>query len=94
MDPVYDRMFCGDETSDFVAGREQFIGEFQKVLPQDQRAIEKYVALIEKCQSALPTVLYGKSDSLAAGLAVVSGCCSDFQGFLRYVGLPGTCYGA
>jgi len=48
MDPVYDRIILGEESFDFVAGKEQFKTELKKSFPDEADAIEKYVELISK----------------------------------------------
>ena len=52
MDPVYDKMFFGDDEYDFVAGPEEFKAQMKKYFPaaEDQVAIDKYVKLIYATQ--------------------------------------------
>ncbi len=52
MDPVYDKLFFGNEVYDFVAGPEEFKVELKKhfTASEDQEAIDKYVDLIYATQ--------------------------------------------
>jgi phytoene dehydrogenase-like protein len=48
MDPVYDRIILGEESFDFVAGKDNFKAELKKHFPDDSSAIDQYVELISK----------------------------------------------
>ena len=48
MDQVYDRIILGEESFDFVAGKEQFKTELKKHFPDEAGAIDQYVELICK----------------------------------------------
>ena len=52
MDPVYDKMFFGNDEYDFVAGPDQFKAQMKKYFPapEDALAIDKYVELIYETQ--------------------------------------------
>lgn len=48
MDPVYDRIILGEESFDFVAGKENFKNELKKHFPDEASAIDRYVELISE----------------------------------------------
>ncbi len=48
MDPVYDRIILGEESFDFVAGKDNFKNELKKHFPEEASAIDAYVELIGK----------------------------------------------
>ncbi len=52
MDRVYDRIIAGGKTYDFVTGREEFKAELKKHFPQEARAIDRYVKLVDKVAGA------------------------------------------
>lgn len=53
MDACYDRGFFGDETFDFIAGKDQFIAQLEKRFPQERSAIQKYMRLLSKIGGAM-----------------------------------------
>ena len=60
MEPVYDRIFLGDEAFDFVAGRENFIESLIEAFPDEVEAIHKYVSLIREISTATPRYFAGQ----------------------------------
>ena len=60
MEPVYDRIFLGDEAFDFVAGRENFIQSLEEAFPDESEAIHTYVDLIRKISSSTPRFFAGQ----------------------------------
>ncbi len=48
MDPVYDRVILGEESYDFVAGKDNFKSELKQNFPDEAEAIDQYVELICK----------------------------------------------
>jgi all-trans-retinol 13,14-reductase len=81
MGPVYDRTLCQGETFDFVAGAEAFAAELTRRFPSDQRAIARYVRLLERCQSA--SRAYFVEKALPSWLAKLLGTALRFP-FLRF----------
>ncbi|WP_281648435.1 NAD(P)/FAD-dependent oxidoreductase [Parendozoicomonas sp. Alg238-R29] len=67
MDPIYDRILLGDETFDFVAGRENFIQSLEQAFPEESEAIHKYVNLIRAMSSATPKFFAGQAMPLVMG---------------------------
>ncbi len=61
MDPVYDRIILGNESFDFVAGRKKFIANLAKQFPNENKAIEQYVALIRKISASTPKFFAGQA---------------------------------
>ncbi len=68
MDSHYDRVVIGDETFDYVAGRDGFKAEMKKHFPQEAEAIDKYVALISKASAQAPRFFAGQAMPRAAGI--------------------------
>lgn len=48
MDPCYDRGFFGEDTFDFVAGKDKFIANLEQRFPEESAAIRAYVSLLGK----------------------------------------------
>jgi all-trans-retinol 13,14-reductase len=46
MPDVYDRVYLGDRTYDFVTGSKRFVSKMKEYFPEEGDAIEKYVSLI------------------------------------------------
>ncbi|CAM3584820.1 phytoene desaturase family protein [Parendozoicomonas haliclonae] len=60
MEPVYDRIFLGDKSWDFVAGRENFIESLCTAFPEEEQAIHRYVDLIRKVSTLTPKFFAGQ----------------------------------
>ena len=46
MGEVYDRIIIGDDTYDFVKGRENFRARLHEYFPEDRDAIDRYIELV------------------------------------------------
>lgn len=53
MDDCYDRGFFGEDTFDFVTGKDQFIARLEQRFPQEKAAIRAYVSLLGKIGGAM-----------------------------------------
>ncbi|WP_240554889.1 phytoene desaturase family protein [Oceanicoccus sagamiensis] len=71
MDPVYDRIILGEESFDFVAGKENFKNELKKHFPEEASAIDAYVELISKTNKYMGQITQQKA--LPKGLLAVKG---------------------
>jgi all-trans-retinol 13,14-reductase len=49
MPEVYDRVFLGERAYDYVRGTKRFIHTMKEYFPGEERAIERYVALVKAC---------------------------------------------
>jgi all-trans-retinol 13,14-reductase len=54
MDPVYDRIIIGGRTVDFVAGRDNLAASLKAHFPQEARAIDAYLALVDRVARSAP----------------------------------------
>lgn len=52
MSDVYDRIYIGDESYDFVSGREAFREKLHQYFPEEKNAIDQYLDLIRKVNRA------------------------------------------
>ena len=48
MDAVYDRIIIGKRTVDFVSGRDNLAASLKRHFPDEARAIDAYLALVER----------------------------------------------
>ena len=48
MDKVYDRIVLGDETFDFVTGKDNFTASLKQQFPNDHQAIDRYMVLVKE----------------------------------------------
>ncbi len=53
MDKVYDRIFLGDESFDFVTGKKQFIDELKQCFPKEHSAIDQYMKLLSQAGAGM-----------------------------------------
>lgn len=61
MDPIYDRIFIGDESFNLVAGTDNFIASLTKQFPQEQHSIEEYVKLVRHISYHSPKFFAGQA---------------------------------
>lgn len=47
MDPVYDRIYLGSETFDYVKGEQEFLSQMTSYFPEEKTAIKTYLKLIK-----------------------------------------------
>ena len=68
MGEVYDRVVVGEDSYEFVAGRDAFLARMQRDFPEEAQALERYVALVRRvarrsgrffASKALPAPLEG-----------------------------------
>lgn len=48
MEPVYDRIYIGNETYDFVSGRQRFYEKLLSYFPKEEKALKKYFTIINE----------------------------------------------
>lgn len=60
MDPVYDRIFLGDEHYDLVAGRDEFVAEMSRRFPDERQVIENYLERVMAVAKAMPLITLQK----------------------------------
>lgn len=53
MDDVYDRIILGEESYDFIAGKENFVAEMKKRFPNDGEAIDKYMVMVREVNKGM-----------------------------------------
>ncbi|MCP5162102.1 MAG: NAD(P)/FAD-dependent oxidoreductase [Hahellaceae bacterium] len=68
MDAHYDRIVIGDETFEYVAGRDAFKAEMKKHFPEEGKAIDTYVEMISKVSSLIPRFFAGQAMPRMAGM--------------------------
>ena len=61
MDAHYDRIVIGEQTYDYVAGREAFKAEIKRHFPEDAAAIDAYVALLSEVSARVPRFFAGQA---------------------------------
>lgn len=61
MDPAYDRIIIGERVVDFVAGRDHFKATLKAQFPAEARAIDAYVALIDKVAKSAQRFFAGQA---------------------------------
>lgn len=53
MDPIYDRIFLGEESFDLVAGKQAFAAELKNRFPKEEKAIDLYLQMIKKVNNGM-----------------------------------------
>jgi len=53
MDSVYDRIFLGDESFDFIAGKKEFADELKTRFPEESQAIDQYMKMLKKANDSM-----------------------------------------
>ncbi len=81
MPEVYDRILIGGRSYDFVAGADRFRDTLQGYFPQEARAIERYLGLVQACIRA--SRLYFMAKVIPAPVASIVGPLMRAR-FLRY----------
>ncbi|MDN3640198.1 NAD(P)/FAD-dependent oxidoreductase [Simiduia curdlanivorans] len=61
MNKCYDRIILGDETFNFVAGKDNFISGLVQHFPDEEKAIRDYVALLQAVSSKVPLFFAGQA---------------------------------
>ena len=52
MENVFDRIYFGDKSYDYVTGREELIAKFKEYFPAEEAAIDQYFSLVKEVQRA------------------------------------------
>ena len=61
MDARYDRIILGEQTYDYVAGREEFKAEMKLHFPEEAAAIDRYVELLSEVSAKVPRFFAGQA---------------------------------
>lgn len=68
MDARYDRIVIGDQTYDYVAGREEFKAEMKQHFPGEAAAIDRYVELLSDVSARVPRFFAGQALPRSLGM--------------------------
>jgi all-trans-retinol 13,14-reductase len=61
MDARYDRIILGEQTYDYVAGREEFKAEMKLHFPEEAAVIDRYVELLSEVSAKVPRFFAGQA---------------------------------
>lgn len=68
MDAHYDRIVIGDQTYDYVAGREEFKAEMARHFPGEVAVLERYVDLLSEVSAKVPRFFAGQALPRSLGM--------------------------
>lgn len=68
MDAHYDRIVIGEQTYDYVAGREEFKAEMRRHFPDEGVALERYVDLLSEVSAKVPRFFAGQALPRSVGV--------------------------
>ncbi len=68
MDARYDRIILGEQTYDYVAGREEFKAEIKRHFPDEAAAIDRYVELLSEVSARVPRFFAGQALPRSLGM--------------------------
>lgn len=68
MDAHYDRIVIGEQTYDYVAGREEFKAEIKQHFPGEEAAIDRYVELLSEVSARVPRFFAGQALPRSLGM--------------------------
>jgi all-trans-retinol 13,14-reductase len=68
MDAHYDRIVIGEQTYDYVAGREEFKAEMRRHFPDEGVALDRYVDLLSEVSAKVPRFFAGQALPRSVGV--------------------------
>lgn len=68
MDAHYDRIVIGEQTYDYVAGREEFKAEMRRHFPGEGAALDRYVDLLSEVSAKVPRFFAGQALPRSVGV--------------------------
>lgn len=68
MDAHYDRIVIGEQTYDYVAGREEFKAEMRRHFPNEGVALDRYVDLLSEVSAKVPRFFAGQALPRSVGV--------------------------
>ncbi len=83
MDDVYDRVYLGDESYDFVSGRERFRNKMVAYFPEEEQAIDRYMQLLQNVSKSSPWFYLEKALPLWIGSFLYQKLAGNY---LKYAG--------